>query len=273
MKIPITMCHGIRNEGTNPLTVKHLETLISIAFEMEFNSITYDDLDSWFNDDISLPNNPIMFDFDHPMKNILDEVNPILSNYGYTGNLFMYTKPYDARYPKDLPWKTKEPHLSWNELRQLKDLGWNIGAHTISHPNLSDLSIKDPTGEQLRREIERSNQTIKDNLGFYPKDFAFTGTSWSSNAEIEIKKHYRFGRLWITGPNYNVDGNNVRYADLVGINGADELDGGPPYEARYITESTDRYKIPSMELQALIYKPLNFRRYIEMAAEENNTSS
>ena len=183
------MCHGIRNEGTNPLTVKHLETLINIAFEMEFNSITYDDLDSWFNDGISLPNNPIMFDFDHPMKNILDEVNPILSNYGYTGNLFMYTKPYDARYPKDLPWKTKEPHLSWSELRQLKDLGWNIGAHTISHPNLSDLSIKDPTGEQLRCEIERSNQTIKDNLGFYPKDFAFTGTSWSSNAEIEIKKH------------------------------------------------------------------------------------
>ena len=66
------MCHGIRNEGTNPLTVKHLETLINIAFDMEFNSITYDDLDSWFNDGISLPNNPIMFDFDHPMKNILD---------------------------------------------------------------------------------------------------------------------------------------------------------------------------------------------------------
>ena len=267
MKIPITMCHGIRNEGNNPLTVKHLDTLVSIASEMGFNSITYDDLANWFNNDTNLPKNPIMLDFDHPMKNILDEVNPILANYGYVGNLFMYTKPYDNCYTKNLPWDTTAHHLTWDELRSLKDLGWTIGAHTISHPNLSDLSIEDPTGEQLRVELERSNQTIKDNLGFYPREFAFTGTSWSKAAEQEVKKHYRFGRLWIIGSSYTADGKDIRYADLVGVDGSDEPDGGPPNKSRYITESSDKYKLPSMELQALIYEPSKFRRYLEMASE------
>ena len=45
----------------------------------------------------------------------------------------------------------------------------------------------------------------------------------------------------------------------------DEDDGGPPVDVRYITEDSDPYRLPSMELQALIHHPDAFRQYLEGA--------
>ena len=268
MRIPITMCHGIRDDGDKPLPVAHLDALMRIAKELGFSSITYDDLDAWMNRGGALPKQPIMFDFDHPYRNMRYEVRDTLAKHGFVGNLFMYTRPYDDGYDRDLPWETPGGHLTWREVAELRESGWLIGAHTVSHPNLSDLSVQDPSGERLRTELDRCIGTIEENLGYRPKDFAFTGTSWSSIAECEVKKRFRFGRLWIVGSEYKADGKPIRYADLVGVPGDDEADGGPPNAARYIVKHSDPYRLPSMEIQALIHQEDAFRRYLEGAIEE-----
>ena len=268
MKIPITMCHGIRDDGEKPLPVERLDALMRVASEMGFSSITYDQYADWRSDTGTLPDRPILIDFDHPIKNMRYETHDTLAKYGYTGNLFMYTKPYDPEYDRDLPWPYEpDEHMTWDEVGELHELGWTIGAHTVSHPNLSDLSLEDPTGERLRIELDRCIEFIERNLGFRPKDFAFTGTSWSSIAEAEVKKRFRFGRLWIIGSEYKADGRIIRYADLVGVPGEDEADGGPPMAARYATKETDPYRLPSMEFQHIMYEPDDFRRYLEGALE------
>ena len=267
MRIPITMCHGIRDDKEKPLTKEHLDRLVSIAAGMGFQSVSYDDLAAWREGSNTFPERPIMFEFDHPVKSMRHEVRDVLHRYGYRGNLFIYTRPYEEVYERSLPWPVQYEHMTWDEIGELKQAGWHIGAHTVSHPNLSDLSVEDPAGEILRMELDRCNETIQKNLGFVPRDFAFTGTSWSSLAEQEVKKRYRFGRLWIIGSEYSVDGEPVRYADLVGVEGPDEADGGPPHAARYITRDSDPYRLPAMEIQALIHEPDAFRRYLEGALE------
>ncbi len=268
MRIPITMCHGIREDHQKPLTAAHLDRLVAIASEMGFKSISYDDLAGWRAGSTSLPERPIMLDFDHPVKSMRYEVREVLERYGFRGNLFIYTRPYEEGYGRQLPWDVEYEHMTWDEIGELREAGWHIGAHTVSHPNLSDLSVEDPTGAVLRTELDRCNETILRNLGFTPRDFAFTGTSWSSLAEQEVKKRYRFGRLWIIGAQYMVDGSKMRYADLVGVAGPDEDDGGPPHEARYATEESDPYRLPSMEFQALIHEPAAFRSYLEGALQD-----
>jgi peptidoglycan/xylan/chitin deacetylase (PgdA/CDA1 family) len=265
MRIPITMCHGIRTDHQKPLSVELFDQLISIASEMGFQSIGYDELAGWRAGTHSLPERPIMFDFDHPVKSMHYEVKETLDKYGYNGNLFMYTRPYDDAYTRMLPWEGTYEHMTWEEIGELNEAGWHIAAHTVSHPNLSDLSVENPTGDVLRTELDRCNETMRQNLGFVPADFAFTGTSWSSLAEQEVKKRYRFGRLWIIGSQYMVDGNETRYAELVGSTEPDEDDGGPPEETRYITENSDPYRLPSMEIQALLHTPAAFRSYLEGA--------
>ncbi len=268
MKIPITMCHGIQPTATSPrhpLPAEHFDLLMSIAAEMGFQSINYDQLAAWREGSASLPDRPIMIDFDHPVVSMRYQVFDTLERYGFKGNLFIYTSPYDPEYTRPLALGNTADHMTWTEISELSQGGWHIGAHTISHPNLSQLSMEEPSGDVIREELNRCNLVIEENLGFVPKDFAFTGTSWSSVAEREVKKRYRFGRLWIVGSEYEADGNPIRYAELLGSSEPDELDGGPPNSTRYITEHSDPYRLPSMELQALINQPRAFRSYLEGA--------
>ena len=72
MKIPITMCHG----ASQTLTIERLENFFTIAKELGFSSINYDDLEKWHGRDEKLSVQPIMFDFDHPIKNIYDQIFP-----------------------------------------------------------------------------------------------------------------------------------------------------------------------------------------------------
>ena len=241
VRIPITMCHGIRYEGNYPLTSDHLDRLVKIAAELNFESINYNQLFQWFLEGGKLPSRPIMFDFDHPVKSMRYEIHDVLSKYGYAGNLFINTGPVDELYAKPMPSDSFREIMTWDEIGQLVESCWHIGAHTVTHPNLSELSLEDASGEKLRAELEQCDETLKKYLGITPQDFAFTGTSWSSIAEHEVCLLYT-------------------------SDAADEEDGGPPMAARYITKDSLPYRLPSMEIQRpLIYDTDAFRRYLEGA--------
>ena len=69
------------------------------------------------------------------------------------------------------------------------------------------------------------------------------------------------------GTEYQVDGETMRYADLVGVDGPDEADGRDR-QWRRVTLQRIRPLIvlPSMEIQRpLIYAPDAFRHYLEGA--------
>ena len=102
VRIPITMCHGIRHDGDYPLTSDHLDRLVKIAAELNFESIDYNQLFRWFREGGKLPARPIMFDFDHPVKSMRYEIHDVLSKYGYAGNLFINTGPVDELYAQVL---------------------------------------------------------------------------------------------------------------------------------------------------------------------------
>ena len=185
-KIPVTMCHGIDPQNPDPwlsLSKEHFEDLVRTASEMGFKSINYDDLAAWREGGSTLPDRPIMFDFDHPMKSMRYEVNDVLASYGYTGNLFVNTGMLDKIHSELYPPDSKLEIMSWDELGELKDLGWHIGAHTVTHPSLSRLGVEDPSGEKIREELEQCDERLRTCLGVTAKDFAFTGTSWSRVAE------------------------------------------------------------------------------------------
>ena len=267
MRIPITMCHGVNTKREPPLDTEHFANCFRIASEMGFESISYDQLAAWKGGESEVPQRPIMFDFDHPAKSIRHEIHPIMQEHGFEGNLFINTGAVEGMYSKPMPdFETRE-WMTWGEIGELMDAGWHIGSHTHTHPNLSDLSMKDPSGEAVREELVKCDEILERQLGVRSRDFAFTGTTWSAVAESEVQRRYRFGRLWIIGSTYQADGGEIRYADLVGVCGPDESDGGPPCAARYITEQTHPYRLPSMELEYLIYGYDAFRSYLLGSSE------
>lgn len=274
VKIPIHMSHGVDRvptptsaNGRKTLTAEGMDALYRIARDMGFESIGYDDLERWRAGLGALPRRPMMIDFDHPTITMRYEVNDIMQRYGYRPTLFIRTfdieKQHHARGP--MPKPADRTVMTWDEVGELQQMGWHMAAHTVTHPNLSDLSVKDPSGAQIAEELDTSNATIQQRLGIRPRDFAYTGTSFSTQAEHEVMKRYRFGRLWIINSQYAMDGKPARIADVMGIPGADESDGGPPKAARYITKTTNPYRLPSMDTNYLINDPVAFRRYHEDA--------
>jgi peptidoglycan/xylan/chitin deacetylase (PgdA/CDA1 family) len=267
LRIPVTMCHGT-NRGPffspaprwrerPPLHARHFEGLMQIASELGFRSISYDELAAWRAGEASMPERPIMFDFDHPNRSIYYEIWPMMRQFGYRGNLFINTaameKLGDRRY------------MTWDDVRDLVSHGWHIGAHLHHHINLAYLAKKDPSGALIRDEMDTCDRIIQKEIGIAPADFAYTATTWSAVAEVEVKRRYRFGRLWIIGASYDTEAGRIRYADLAGVAGEDEADGGPPMAARYITRDSDPYRLPSMDFEYLIYEHAAFRRYLEGA--------
>jgi hypothetical protein len=106
-----------------------------------FESIGYDELAAWRDSVGILPEQPIMFDFDHPVGSMGYEVREVLAKYGYSGNLFIYTGSLDQTWTGARPGTSDtDDLLTWEELGTLRESGW---------------SIKDPSGDMLREELDR----------------------------------------------------------------------------------------------------------------------
>ena len=265
VRIPITMCHGI----TDRLMVPRFEQYLRIASELGFSTINYDDLYAWLTDEGTLPARPLMIDVDHPVLSVSSDIFPLMERHGFTGNLFVNTGYFDDVCRTDPADDGRARCASWGQIRQLMSAGWTIGAHTHTHPNLSELSLTDPDGQAIRAEMDRNDAILEEHLGQRPRYFAFTGnrtgSTWSTVADNEARKRYRLGRLWIIGDKCEIDGRIERYADFVDASGPDEADGGPPHAARYIRRTTPLFRLPSMELEHLIYEPDAFRQYLTRA--------
>jgi peptidoglycan/xylan/chitin deacetylase (PgdA/CDA1 family) len=62
----------------------------------------------------------------------------------------------------------KDLMLSWDDVLALHGLGFRIGAHTVTHPILSRVSV-----ERAREEILESRRAIEAAVGLAPKAFAY----------------------------------------------------------------------------------------------------
>ncbi len=106
--------------------------------------------------------------FDDGYRSVLEVAFPILERLGFVGTVFVPTDFPEAGRPMAWPgidqWlgtahEQELSPLSWAQLRQLVDAGWEIGSHGCSHPDLPTLS----DGE-LERELRLSRQRIEKEL-------------------------------------------------------------------------------------------------------------
>jgi peptidoglycan/xylan/chitin deacetylase (PgdA/CDA1 family) len=104
--------------------------------------------------------------FDDALRSVLSEGEPVLSRLGVPATVFVPTRYVTTQEPVTWPGMEEwlgTPHereldcMTWDELRGLRDLGWEIGSHTRSHPDLRTLD-DDEVGAEMtesRRECER----------------------------------------------------------------------------------------------------------------------
>jgi peptidoglycan/xylan/chitin deacetylase (PgdA/CDA1 family) len=106
----------------------------------------------------------VVLTFDDGYRDFLRHAFPVLQKYGFSAIVYLPTA-----YIEDAPaiFKGKEC-LTWSEVRELHGQGIHFGSHTVTHPQLHELSRP-----RIQEEITNSKHTIEDKLGSRIDSFAY----------------------------------------------------------------------------------------------------
>lgn len=102
--------------------------------------------------------------FDDGYRDFLTEAVPVLNQHHYPATVFLIAGKMGESYRNSQG--VEIPMLTWNETIRLKQDGFDVGSHTLTHSKLSKLG-----GEEARREITASRDLIAEHL-------AITGGQW-----------------------------------------------------------------------------------------------
>jgi peptidoglycan/xylan/chitin deacetylase (PgdA/CDA1 family) len=107
--------------------------------------------------------------FDDAYRSVGTLARPILDELGWPATVYAPTDWCGTERPMVWPgidtWLGTEHErelvpLSWDELRGLRDGGWEVGSHTCSHPHLTTLD-----DEALERELTASRAVCEREMG------------------------------------------------------------------------------------------------------------
>jgi len=118
----------------------------------------------------------VSFTVDNINKVFLERAVPLFEKYGLRGTLYAQTGPVGV----------EEWDMSWDDIRTMRDKGWEIGAHSYSH--MVHLSKADPP--MLDLELGAPAARIFRETGIYPQTFATPFGDFDERVLKNIRHYY-----------------------------------------------------------------------------------
>ena len=110
----------------------------------------------------------IALTFDDGYESVYTQAFPILKAKGLTAGVFINPgfvgqyNTWDANFGK------RTRHMDWNQILALKEEGWEIGSHGLSHKDVTKLHP-----DHASRELQLSHDLIKKHVGECSRVFSF----------------------------------------------------------------------------------------------------
>jgi peptidoglycan/xylan/chitin deacetylase (PgdA/CDA1 family) len=169
LRAPLILCyHAVSSAWPSALAIAEevLEHHVQFLRERAYQALTLSDAERRRHER-TLAKRSVVITFDDAFASTL-AAKPILDSAGFPATVFVPTgfidsdrllsyaevADVDARYAQELR------ALTWEELAELRDSGWEIGSHTVSHPRLTELD-----DASLFHELEESRNEIRKRLG------------------------------------------------------------------------------------------------------------
>jgi peptidoglycan/xylan/chitin deacetylase (PgdA/CDA1 family) len=103
----------------------------------------------------------VVITFDDGYEDVYLNAFPILQEYGFTAFIFIITgfvgKPNSWDF--NLGRKRKR-HLSWKQIKEMSQFGFDFGSHTVNHPDLTKINPN-----WVAYELKKSKEVLEDKLG------------------------------------------------------------------------------------------------------------
>ncbi len=153
--IPILMYHVIKHPPAGApypdlfvpadLFTSQMEALAKDGY----TAVTLDQSYSDWERGVRLPDKPIVLTFDDGYHSVYKNALPVLRKLRWPGVLKLAVKNLKV-----------EGGLSSSHVKELIGSGWELGAHTVTHPDLTTVD-----GQRLREEIAGSRTELKKRFG------------------------------------------------------------------------------------------------------------
>ncbi len=146
-----------------------------------------------------IPDGLVVLTFDDGNKSDITFVAPKLKEYGF-GASFYITEGLGFGADVD-----KERYVSWEDVRQLHELGFEVGNHTGSHPDMSKLAK-----DEVHTELEHIELRCAEHDIPRPSTFVYPGWRHSLTVvEALAERQYIFARRGV-GPEWPDGGRGAR---------------------------------------------------------------
>ena len=125
---------------------------------------------------LPIPDKLVVFTFDDSARSHFTVARPLLKDHGF-GATFFITEGFDFK-------DNKTDYMTWDEIRQLNDDGFEIGNHTRDH-----LGITDKTVARLDEQLKGIESQCESHGIPKPVTFAWPGNAMTPAAFEMLRQH------------------------------------------------------------------------------------
>lgn len=173
---------------------KHLQYLRDNGF----TTVHYSDVAEYFKTGKPLPTRPVMINFDDGWTNMYDAAFPLLKKYNVTATSFVIANLVGHNL-----------HMNWDQIKEMRDSGVEIGSHTLWHPYLTK-------SNKAQAEIEDSKKKLEAELGVPVTTFAYPFGDYHEQIEKMVADAgYTTARSFSTGNGISLD--NIFHIPVVRV--------------------------------------------------------
>jgi peptidoglycan/xylan/chitin deacetylase (PgdA/CDA1 family) len=172
LSIPILMYHSITDQDESAVHSYYRTTTSPDKFAAQlrylrgegYSSCNLASVMNHLQTEASICEKLVVITFDDGYSDFYRHAFPFLQQYGFSATVFLPTA-YIGENP--ISFKRKDC-LTWAEVRELHKFGILFGSHTVTHPQLRELSVR-----SINDEVVNSKKTIEEKLGCSADSFAY----------------------------------------------------------------------------------------------------
>lgn len=189
--VPILTYHSVADEGAPELTPWRISPA---AFQEQlrylrnhgYHSISVAEWERALAMGAKIPGRPVLITFDDGYRDFYANAAPLLETAGFRAINFVVTGMVGGTtdWDRDLSSWPPLALMDWDELRDLRRRGFEIGSHTTAHLNLLNLD-----DEEIVRDCIEARATLERELGCDVTSIAFP---WGYN-DLRVRAALRHG--------------------------------------------------------------------------------
>lgn len=166
--------------GAASVTVYHLISAVGSLTTDNF-SLAANTVSATFNRGL------VSLTFDDGWASQATSGTPILNQFGDKATYYIITGSVGD---------TADGYMTLNQVKTLYRAGNEIGSHSVTHPDLTTLTLK-----KLDNELSQSKTYLQNKLGALITDFAYPYGAYNAQTTKEVKKYYSSARTSDVGLN------------------------------------------------------------------------